>query len=90
MNKLDELRQQIDAIDDQLVALFLKRMDVVRQIADAKADACIAVKDSGREDAIVSRLTKDAPDKMKPYICDLYKTVFSTSKSFQSTLMKKG
>ena len=35
---LQELRSQIDEIDDALVALFGKRMDVAAQIADYKKE----------------------------------------------------
>ena len=89
MSKLDELRKQIDEIDDDFVKLYLKRMDIVRQIAQAKTDANTAVSDSERENSIVYRLSKDAPDQIKIYIKELYKTVFHTSKSYQATLMNK-
>ena len=89
MDKLDELRKQIDAIDDQIVQLYLKRMDTVRRVADAKTDANKQVNDSERENAVVYRLTKDAPEQMKLYLNELYKTVFHTSKSYQATLMNK-
>ena len=56
--ELSELRKQIDAIDDELVSLFLKRMDVSGEVAKAKMQSNTAVMDSGRERAIVSRLTK--------------------------------
>lgn len=89
MNKLDELRKQIDAIDDELVKLYLKRMDVVRGVAEAKANSDTALSDSAREDAIIYRLSKGVPDQMKLYIKELYKAVFHTSKSYQATLMDK-
>ena len=89
MNKLDEIRKEIDVIDDQLVALYLKRMETVRQVAEAKTDGNIAVNDSGRENAVVYRLTKDLPDDMKLYVNELYKSIFQTSKSYQAALMNK-
>ncbi|MBR1983099.1 MAG: bifunctional chorismate mutase/prephenate dehydratase, partial [Clostridia bacterium] len=45
--------------------------------------------DSEREDAIIYRLSKNVPDQMKIYIKELYKTMFHTSKSYQTTLMNK-
>ena len=35
---LDELRTQIDAVDDSLVELFQKRMDIAAQIAEYKRE----------------------------------------------------
>lgn len=89
MSKLDELRKQIDAIDDELVALYIKRMDVIRQVADTKSDTNTAVNNSERENSIVYRLSKDLPDQMKIYVKELYSAVFHTSKSYQATLMNK-
>ena len=34
--ELEHLRQQIDRIDDELVALFVRRMEIAAQIADYK------------------------------------------------------
>ena len=87
MSKLDELRKQIDNIDDQIVELYLKRMEAVKGVAEAKTDINKAVNDSERENAVVYRLSKDLPDQMKLYVKELYKAVFATSKSYQSTLM---
>ncbi len=89
MDKLQELRQRINEIDDNLVGLYLKRMEAVSQIAQAKSDINKAVNDTEREDSIIYRLSKDVPDQMKIYIKELYKTVFHTSKSYQTTLMNK-
>ena len=87
MNELDELRGKIDAIDDKLVELYLKRMEVVRSIAALKSGEKRAVSDSERENSVVYRLCKDCPDQMKIYIKELYRAVFHTSKSYQSALM---
>ena len=35
---LNELRQEIDQIDDQLVKLFCQRMDVAARVADYKRE----------------------------------------------------
>ena len=89
MNNLEELRKQIDEIDNQLVKLYVKRMDVVRLIAAAKADNNVALVNCARESAIVERLSKDVSDSMKPYIKELYETIFHTSKAYQVSLINK-
>ena len=86
---LDELRKQIDAIDDQLVELYLKRMDVVRQIAQDQTQTAKAVNDTERENAVIHRLSKDLPEQMKLYVVELYETIFHTSKCYQQTLMNR-
>ena len=46
---LQELRSQIDEIDDELVALFGKRMDVAAQIADYKKEHNLPIYHPARE-----------------------------------------
>ena len=87
MSKLDELRKQIDTIDDQIVQLYLKRMEAVKGIAEAKTDIDKAVNDSSRENAVIYRLSRNLPEQMQLYLKELYTAVFNTSKSYQSTLM---
>lgn len=89
MENLENLREQINEIDDQLVSLYLKRMEIVGEVAKSKTQTNKAVNDSEREDAIIYRLSKNVPDQMKIYIKELYKTMFHTSKSYQTTLMNK-
>ena len=85
---LTSIRQQIDAIDDQMVALYLNRLELVGEVARAKAQSGAAVDDPNRERAIVYRLAKDVPDdNFKLYIDQLYSAVFTTSKSYQRSLL---
>lgn len=46
---LDELRTQIDAVDDSLVELFQKRMDIAAQIAEYKRENGLPILQSARE-----------------------------------------
>lgn len=85
--ELSELRKQIDAIDDELVSLFLKRMDVSGEVAKAKMQSNTAVVDSGRERAIVSRLTKGLDDDTANYVSVLYSTIFEISRAKQRKML---
>mgnify|MGYP001852810445 FL=1 len=49
MDKLLQLRNEIDSIDEQIVALFEKRMAVSEDVAQYKRKIGKAVLDSGRE-----------------------------------------
>ena len=59
---LKALRAKIDGIDDQLVSLFEKRMEICDDIAEYKANSCGSVLDRSREDAIKERLTSGKTD----------------------------
>lgn len=60
MKDIKELRKEIDAIDDEMIPLFERRMNVAKQVAEYKRAAGVTVLQSGREkevlDLAVSRL----------------------------------
>lgn len=53
---IDDRRRHIDEIDAELLRLLNQRLESVRQIGRAKADAGASIVDSDREAAIVERL----------------------------------
>lgn len=85
--KLSEIRQKIDDIDDEIAALYVKRMELAEDIAKEKAQSGLALTDAAREREIIFRLAKKAPENLSLYIKELYETVFFTSKAYQSALM---
>lgn len=54
---LFELRQQIDAIDDQILALLNQRARIAREIGHAKTGQGLDYYNPGREQAVFERLT---------------------------------
>jgi chorismate mutase/prephenate dehydratase len=59
-DSLDSLRQAIDAVDDELVDLLVRRQDTVRQIADFKAQTRTPLKDELREARQIARMAERA------------------------------
>ena len=55
MDKLDELRLQIDEIDKQMAILFEKRMNIVKEIANYKKDNNYPIYDQSRETFVLIR-----------------------------------
>jgi chorismate mutase/prephenate dehydratase len=51
-----ELREQISAVDDDLVAVVNRRLELARRIFEHKEANGIPIVDPGREAAIVARL----------------------------------
>lgn len=86
---IKELRDQIDVIDDELVKLYLKRMDTVAKIAEKKSDEGSSVNDGKREKEIVYRITKDLNDDFKIYVKELYSAIFTTSKAYQTVAINR-
>ncbi len=87
--QLKDIRNEIDKIDDDILKAFLKRMELVKEVAQNKNQTGKAVNDTSREDGIVYRLASKTPDELKYYLKEVYSTMFAVSKSYQSTLISK-
>jgi chorismate mutase/prephenate dehydratase len=57
---LDDLRQQIDAIDDELIDVLVRRQGLVQSVADLKARTHAPLKDELREARQIARLAERA------------------------------
>ena len=81
---LNELRLQIDQIDDQLVALFGERMEVAAKIADCKKLSGTPIYVPARERAKLQDVASKAGPEMANYTRVLYSMLFELSRSYQS------
>ncbi len=81
---LNELRGQIDKIDDQLVELFTKRMDVAAAIGDYKKENNLPVFVPARERDKLKDVAEKAGPEMANYTRVLYSMLFELSRSYQS------
>ena len=89
MSKLDELRKEIDLIDDEITAAFVKRLDLCEKVAEEKLKSGAPVSDALREEKIVYRLTERVPEKYRLYVKDLYGGIFASSKAYQGGIIGK-
>ena len=81
--ELKELRNQIDAIDDELVKLFCQRMDVASKVADYKREHGLPILAPSREREILADVAKKAGDEMGNYTRVLYSMLFELSRGYQ-------
>ncbi|HKQ69618.1 MAG TPA: prephenate dehydratase [Polyangiaceae bacterium] len=86
MAKLDELRTEIDAIDDQILALLAKRADTVEQVAEAKrASGARSYYDPERERAVLDRLSKKGAGQFpRDAIRSVFREIMSGSLSLET------
>ena len=84
MKNIQELRGNIDAIDDQIAKLFAERMSVAKEIGKLKAESNKVVADGVREREIINRVTKDMPEEIKLYGKQMFDELFSLSKAYQT------
>ena len=90
MNELENLREKIDTIDKEMIALFEKRMDVVADIAAYKIKNKLPVLNQNREDIVVSKVKSTVKNKdYTDSAADLIKDIMEISKKFQQKLISK-
>lgn len=81
---LTQLRGRIDAIDDELIRLFCRRMDVAAQIADYKKEHGLPILVPAREAEKLLDVADKAGPEMADYTKELYTTLFRLSREYQS------
>ena len=86
---LDELRVEIDKIDDELINLFQKRMDIAVKIGEYKKKNNLPVLNSQREREKLNDIASKADPKMKSYLRVLYSLLFELSRSHQEKILEK-
>lgn len=80
---LSELRQKIDNIDDQIVALYSERMKISKMVAEEKNKLGKGVTNYLREKEVLNRVTDKVDDDIKAYTKQVFETLFDTSKAYQ-------
>lgn len=82
---LNEIRNKIDKIDDKLAELIDERFTLVEQVANAKIGINKQVRDTAREESILSRITANVahPDSIRT----VFKNIFSTSRANQTDII---
>ncbi len=81
---LEKIRKEIDAVDDKIAALYSERMSLVKKVADAKRETGAPTENTEREREILNRVTQNLPNELKLYAKQVFETLFSTSKAYQS------
>ena len=80
---IQDLRKEIDGIDSQLVALFVKRMGISAQVAAYKRENGLPIHVPSREQEILETVAAEAGSELSEYAKTLYQTIFALSRSYQ-------
>ena len=81
---LNELRHEINQIDDEILKLFLRRMDVAAQVADYKREHNLPIYQPQREREILKKVADQAGPDMGGYARVLFSMLMELSKSSQN------
>ncbi|MCK4875534.1 MAG: chorismate mutase, partial [Sulfurimonas sp.] len=87
MKTLDDCRVAIDEIDDEILSLLNKRMNIVERVGEIKSDSGGAIYRPEREKAIIERLaeisTKSGGLLNKSAIEAIFLEVFAVSRNLE-------
>ncbi len=86
---LNEIREEIDAIDRQMVALFMRRMDCARQVAEYKLENGMPIFHPEREKQVLDRVEQSA-GCYGSSARQLYAAIMELSRALQHDLLGSG
>ncbi len=84
--ELSEIRTKIDAVDDQLLRLFLERMSLAEEVAAYKNEHHLPILNKERERAVLAKVTEKSGEKER-YAYHLFSTLFELARSRQAELI---
>ena len=82
LKELSTLRNSIDEIDNQLIDLLNKRIEISKAVAKCKIDNNFPIEHTARETEILN--------KVGPKFEKIYKEIFKTSKDIQKKVIQHG
>jgi len=87
--ELERIRREIDAIDDELTKLFIKRMNLSDHAAKYKKENNLPVLNAEREQEILSRAAQKAGPELSSYSEDFFNGLLAVSRLYQRGRMNK-
>ena len=84
---LNELRIEIDAVDDEIAPLLARRMSLSTQAAAIKRETGAPVLQPERERAILYRLSAEMEPQFQPALRAIYEAIFRASRELQEDLI---
>ena len=78
---LDNLRKNIDKLDEQIVELLAKRIEIVKKIGEFKKQNNLPIVDKNRFDKVLERVEKKAIQRgLSPnFVKELYEVIHKYS-----------
>lgn len=86
MENINEARLLLNGIDEDMKELFIKRMNIVKEIALYKEKNKLPIFDEKRESEMKERLSKDLIE-LKIYYLEFLDSILSQSKKYQKEII---
>ncbi len=88
MDELEQARQEIDAVDAQLAALFERRMRAVVQVALYKKARGLPIHDPAREEQVLQKAADRIQDPaLRPYYLDHVRNRRAVARQYEALLL---
>ena len=88
MTKLELCRNEIDLIDEEIIRLYEKRMEIVKEVINYKLDNNIEILDSSREEKMLNEnLAIISKEEYKKYYKDVLTGFLKASKEMQKDIL---
>ena len=90
MNSLEEYRKEIDLIDKEIIALFERRMDVVKKVGEYKKENNLEILNIKREEEVIEKnISNLKNEKYKDAGRKLFEKIMKLSRELQENLVKE-
>lgn len=88
MHRLEDLRKKIEDIDLSILNLIKNRIEIAKEIAEAKKESGLSVYDPNRENEVIERIKSVSRSMGLPYeyIEDIYLLLISMTRNIQGNL----
>ena len=83
-NKIEELREKINSLDDRIIKLLEERFSISKEIGKIKFNSESAILDKNREREIINRLDMNTKIISKEPVDMIYQNIFKVSREIQS------
>jgi len=89
MDLLEEARQEINEVDAQMAALFVRRMRAAEKVAEYKKMHALPILDSAREEAVVQKNAKLVEDEtLRAHYVNFIRNNMAISRAYQQQLLE--
>ena len=80
---LEELRKNINELDNRILSDFASRMEFCRQVALYKQEHGMQIFQTDREKEVIQRIRNNAPEGLEGYSAVLFQNIMDISKYLQ-------
>ena len=80
--KIEELRIEVDAVNSEILKLFIKNLELTAQIGDERAKEGKGIYDRKREEDILEKVIAQTPQNLQNYSIELFRNIINLCKEY--------